>query len=171
MREKGRERGSGYARAGEAREGNTQGRGHGRYEDFRDKLFSIHVDNINPVLDQMGLWSIFKPFGRVRDVYLSPRNSSRGSLYAFVRFETLEEAKKVATMTNGMHVYGWPIVAKLATFGWKRRRNAAEGFRYRTATNDKETKKEEETLDPGMQGKKSYAEIVKQIKGYRIGSF
>ncbi|KAK3206327.1 hypothetical protein Dsin_020373 [Dipteronia sinensis] len=111
------------------RERNVEARGYGQSTDFREKLFSIQVDNINLVLDQMGLWSIFKPFGRVRDVYLSPKNTSRRSLYAFVRFETMEEATKVARLSNGMHVYGWPIASKLASFGWNRRR-IVEGFRH-----------------------------------------
>ncbi|KAK4848207.1 hypothetical protein QYF36_010337 [Acer negundo] len=46
------------------RNGGMEGRDRGRNDDFRAKLVSIHVDNINPVMDQMGLWSIFKPFGR-----------------------------------------------------------------------------------------------------------
>ena len=86
----------------------------GRRVDFRSKLISVHIDNLNPVVDQMGLWSIFKPFGRVRDVYLSAKNPARRSSYAFIRFETKEEATKVVRMTNGMHSYGWPIVAKVA---------------------------------------------------------
>lgn len=73
--------------------------------DFRDGLFSVFVDNLNSSVDQRCLWYIFKPFGRVRDVYLSPGNKDRRSNYAFIRFATMEEAERVVSLTNGMHVY------------------------------------------------------------------
>lgn len=40
----------------------------------------------------------------------------------FFRFASMEEATKVACMTNGMHVYSWPISCKLAKIGWKDRK-------------------------------------------------
>ena len=40
-------------------------------DDFRENLVSIFVDNLNPVVDQKGLWGIFKSFGLVRDLHLS----------------------------------------------------------------------------------------------------
>ncbi|KAK3227439.1 hypothetical protein Dsin_007301 [Dipteronia sinensis] len=74
-------------------------------KDFRDGLVSIVVDNINPVVDNTCMWSVFKPFGRVRDVFLSSNDNGRRSRFAFIRFETLEEATKVARLTDGMHIY------------------------------------------------------------------
>ena len=47
--------------------------GHSTRADFRDRLFSVFVDNINPTVDQEGMWGMLKPFGRIRDIYLSPR--------------------------------------------------------------------------------------------------
>jgi hypothetical protein len=32
-------------------------------------MFSIFVDNLNPVVDSARLWGMFKPFGKVRDVF------------------------------------------------------------------------------------------------------
>ena len=101
----------------------TEDRVSGR-KDFRHNLVSVFVNNINPVVDQAGLWGIFKPFGRIRDVYLSPKSNTRRSCYAFTRFGTLEEASKVASMVNGMHVYGWTITAKVAEYGWDKRRSS-----------------------------------------------
>ncbi|KAK1580845.1 hypothetical protein Q3G72_000606 [Acer saccharum] len=92
--------------------------------DFKDSLVSIFVDNLNPKVDQVGLWGIFKPFGWVRDVFLSGRTSSRGSRFAFVRFATTEEASRVARMTNDMQVYGWSVSVKIETFGCKNRRTS-----------------------------------------------
>ncbi|KAK2656146.1 hypothetical protein Ddye_009198 [Dipteronia dyeriana] len=62
-----------------------------------------------------------RPFGKVRDIFLSDAKSSRRSRFAFVRFGTEEEASKVARSTNGMHVYGWPITTKMASKDWKMR--------------------------------------------------
>ncbi|KAK2655484.1 hypothetical protein Ddye_008536 [Dipteronia dyeriana] len=61
--------------------------------------------------------------GKVRDIFLSKEKNSRGkgNKFAFVHFEAMEEALKVAKKTNGMHVYGWPIATKVVTFGWSRR--------------------------------------------------
>ena len=67
---------------------------------------------------------LFKPFGKVRDIYLSAANSSRKKGFAFVRFESLEEARRVADMTDGMHIYGWPISSGVAQYGWNSRRRA-----------------------------------------------
>ncbi|KAK3199059.1 hypothetical protein Dsin_022474 [Dipteronia sinensis] len=90
----------------------------------------MFIDNLNPVVDQQGLWSIFRVFGRVRDLYLSPITRSRRSCFAFVRFATREEAEKVVKQTNGMHVYGWPIVSKIASSDWNNRRQSQDG-KYR----------------------------------------
>ncbi|KAI9180138.1 hypothetical protein LWI28_001622 [Acer negundo] len=100
------------------RNGGMEGRDRGRNDDFRAKLVSIHVDNINPVMDQMGLWSIFKPFGRVRDVFLSSKNSQRSGLYAFVRFETKEEKEGCRWIKASIRII--EIGAQLGlNFNWK----------------------------------------------------
>ena len=47
----------------------------------------------------------FKPFGKVKDVFLSSKSVSRRSCYAFIRFATLEEACKMSMKVNGMREY------------------------------------------------------------------
>ncbi|KAK2647647.1 hypothetical protein Ddye_015136 [Dipteronia dyeriana] len=69
------------------------------------------------------MWGIFKHHGRVRDVFLSAKNKSRVSLFAFIRFASKEEASRVAKRVDGMHIYGWPIRANLASYGWNARRS------------------------------------------------
>ncbi|KAK3221599.1 hypothetical protein Dsin_008624 [Dipteronia sinensis] len=69
--------------------------------DFRENLFSIFVDNLNPKVDLVCLWEFFKSFGKVRDVFLSSKNSSRRCCFAFVRFESMEEAERVAKEASG----------------------------------------------------------------------
>ncbi|KAK1567989.1 hypothetical protein Q3G72_019065 [Acer saccharum] len=111
--------------------------------DFREGLFSIFLDNLNPVVDQARLWGIFKQFGLVRDVFLSSRNNSRRSAYAFIRFATLAEATKVARDTDGMHIYGWPIVSKLATSSWRNRRSRSiKGDRTEAGLDSKDLRHE-----------------------------
>ncbi|KAK2640223.1 hypothetical protein Ddye_028018 [Dipteronia dyeriana] len=51
-------------------------------------------------VDQAFLWSLFKVFGRVRDIYLSAATERRKIGYAFVRFGTIEKARRVADKTN-----------------------------------------------------------------------
>ena len=110
MREVFRERGSDSARVEKRR-------------DFRDNLHSIFVDNLNEKVDLLCLWGLFKTFGKVRDIHLSEANMGRKRGFASVRFATLEEARRVAEKTKGMHVYGWPIDVKVAQFGWNHRRH------------------------------------------------
>ncbi|KAK3230023.1 hypothetical protein Dsin_001904 [Dipteronia sinensis] len=100
-------------------------------KDFRENLVSIFIDNVNPKVDVACLWGIFKVFGRVRDVFLSTQKRSRLRFYDFIRFDSLEEASRVAKKVDGMHVYGWPIRAKIAEHGWKSRNNP--GFRRKDA--------------------------------------
>ncbi|KAK3169193.1 hypothetical protein Dsin_000183 [Dipteronia sinensis] len=150
MREKVRERGSDFL-------------GQNRF-DFRDNLVSIFVDNLHPKADLLCLWGCFKTFGKVRDIHLSAANINRKRCFAFVRFQTLEEASRVAEMTRGMHIYGWPITAKVAMYGWKRRKALAP--------NRTEWKKREGTLGEGYskvkdkewvqnRGSLSFVEVVK----------
>ena len=57
---------------------------------------------------------------------MSSKISSRKSSFAFIRFETIEEANKVAMLTNGMHIHGWPISLKVASYGWTNHRSHVE---------------------------------------------
>ncbi|KAK1567360.1 hypothetical protein Q3G72_011288 [Acer saccharum] len=72
----------------------------------------------------MTLWEGFKPFGKVRDVFIASKKSTRRCSFGFIRFESMEEAIKVVSMVNGMYVHGWPISAKVASIGWSSRRKA-----------------------------------------------
>ncbi|KAK3183275.1 hypothetical protein Dsin_030561 [Dipteronia sinensis] len=78
------------------------------------------------MVDSACLWGIFKPHGKLRDVFMSSKTNSRMSVYAFIRFESEEEASRVAKRVDGLHVYGWPIRAKLASYGWNKRRLRGE---------------------------------------------
>ncbi|KAK3217761.1 hypothetical protein Dsin_011731 [Dipteronia sinensis] len=93
-----------------------------RKKDFRENLFSVFIDYLNPKVDVGCLCGVFKVFRKVRDVYLSSKKSSRRSSFAFIRFETQEEAKRAAIKVNGMHIFGWPIVSKIASVGWNHKR-------------------------------------------------
>ncbi|KAK1587065.1 hypothetical protein Q3G72_009155 [Acer saccharum] len=71
---------------------------------------------------ELQVQGMFKPFELVRDVYLKVENESWMRGFAFVRFGSMKEAKKVASLTHGMHMYGWPITVKVAEFGWNKRK-------------------------------------------------
>ncbi|KAK2634544.1 hypothetical protein Ddye_029336 [Dipteronia dyeriana] len=90
-------------------------------------------------MDSVCLLGLFKTFGKVRNVFLSAENSSRRSRFAFIRFEIVNEAIKVAKTTNGMHVYSWPIVTKLAEFG-RDKRNFSESKTSHVVGIEKELK-------------------------------
>ncbi|KAK2662674.1 hypothetical protein Ddye_001248 [Dipteronia dyeriana] len=90
---------------------------------FRENLVSIYIDNLNPVEDLKGLWGIFRAFGIVRDIYISPKLKFRRSRYGFIRFATLDEASRVARLTNRMHVYGRPIMSKVTDLNYNERKN------------------------------------------------
>ncbi|KAK3170497.1 hypothetical protein Dsin_032528 [Dipteronia sinensis] len=95
--------------------------------DFRVNLFSIFIDNLNHTVDSATLWGVFKEFGRVRDVFVPTKFGFRKSGFAFSRFDSLEEAILIDKKANGMHVLGWHIVAKVANFGWSKRRSLSYG--------------------------------------------
>ncbi|KAK3231066.1 hypothetical protein Dsin_002947 [Dipteronia sinensis] len=97
--------------------------------DFRDGLISIFIDNLSPSVASMGLWRFSKSFGKVRDVYLPSKKSLRGSRFGFIRFESAEEATNVAKKVNGMVVDSHPVSAKVALYGWNRRRSAVLRFK------------------------------------------
>ncbi|KAK2651091.1 hypothetical protein Ddye_018580 [Dipteronia dyeriana] len=125
--------------------------------DFRDNLFSVFIDNLNPVVDQAYMWGIFKPHGRVRNIFLYAKNKSRGSVFAFIRFKLEEEASRMAKRVDGMHVYGWLIRAKLASYGWNMRRSGEENKVFKKA-------KESVVLDRSKGGQSWYGENHEQSK-------
>ncbi|KAK3205575.1 hypothetical protein Dsin_019621 [Dipteronia sinensis] len=90
-----------------------------RHRDFRSNLVFVFVDNLNPIVELKDLWGVFKSFGRIRDLFLSPKNRTRRSCFAFVRFGSKEEALRFVDLTNGMHVFSWPILTKVASLEWK----------------------------------------------------
>ena len=67
-----------------SRERNFSELSHVSKSDFIKRLFFIFVDNLHPKVDLIGLWGIFKPFGKVRDVYFSAKSESRKSNFAFI---------------------------------------------------------------------------------------
>ncbi|KAK3228262.1 hypothetical protein Dsin_008124 [Dipteronia sinensis] len=84
--------------------------------DFRDSMFSINVNNLNPVVDSACLWGVFKVFGRVRDVFLSSKNGGRMSFYAFIMFNTLEEANRKQRKVDRKSVLNKDVDQKSSSF-------------------------------------------------------
>ncbi|KAK1583655.1 hypothetical protein Q3G72_025894 [Acer saccharum] len=75
-------------------------------------------------------------------------------------------------MVNGMHVYGWPITAKLADFDWNKRRNLSSGgvetgWPYRKFKTEKLVRRDryESKHRPLVhQDNRSFVEVVKEDK-------
>ncbi|KAK2645345.1 hypothetical protein Ddye_020540 [Dipteronia dyeriana] len=91
-----------------------------RRKDYRENLFSVLIENLNPKVDAVCLWGVFKIFGKVSDVYLSPKKSSGRSSFSFIHFKMKEAAKRVVNKMNGMHIFGRLILSKIAPLGWKK---------------------------------------------------
>ncbi|KAK3219252.1 hypothetical protein Dsin_013222 [Dipteronia sinensis] len=103
----------------------------------------------------------------VRDVFLSLKNSTWRSAFTFIKFKYVAEATKVARLTDGMHIYGWPINSKLAKSGWNNRRAMPiKGGRNEAGVNEEvprnEYKRECSTGSKGVKNDKvrSYTEVV-----------
>ncbi|KAK3220266.1 hypothetical protein Dsin_014236 [Dipteronia sinensis] len=130
-------------------------------EKMKVKTLMDFVNSSDVVVDQRFLWNLFKVFGRVRDIHLSEATKYKKIGYAFVSFGTIEEARKVAEKTNGMHVYGWPIQVKVSQRGWKAiNRASASG-------NNRYTKQIDDDKKASMEGRFnerkewSYADVLK----------
>ncbi|KAK3222667.1 hypothetical protein Dsin_009692 [Dipteronia sinensis] len=113
--------------------------------------------------------TVFRVFGRVRDVFLSSRVSGRRSNFAFIRFHTMEEARKVAQSTHGMHIYGREIVSKVASHGWEMRRSVdrqrSRGSPIQKRTNERDSRPNGDYNFAS--GKKSYAGAVGGVRPYK----
>ncbi|KAI9185602.1 hypothetical protein LWI28_008684 [Acer negundo] len=75
----------------------------------------------------------------------------------------MEKAVKVARLTNGMHVYRWSIVSKVASFGWNRkrpvkRRRFQSGSSHQPATKSMEFEMKEGLVEKHTKKDQSYAE-------------
>ncbi|KAK3199347.1 hypothetical protein Dsin_022762 [Dipteronia sinensis] len=105
-------------------------------------------------------------FGKVRDIYLAAANGVRKRGFAFVRFATMEEARKVAEMTNEMHVYGWPISTKVVQYGWNKRRmyvsrvSRVENWNRRERMNREDKFRGLDGSIEGNMGHRSFVEAV-----------
>ncbi|KAK3185034.1 hypothetical protein Dsin_032320 [Dipteronia sinensis] len=148
--------------------GNGERRSLGGRKDFRENLFSVFIDNLNPIADVACLWSVFKVFGRVRDIFLSSKLRFRKSNYAFIRFDSKEEADRVAKTVPGMHVNGWPISSKLAEYGCNKRKSSEigkNGTKKKVSYYDSDRLRgggsDESSCKEGSHYQRSYVEIAK----------
>ncbi|KAK3228216.1 hypothetical protein Dsin_008078 [Dipteronia sinensis] len=135
-------------------------------KDFRDGLYSIFIDNLKPEVDSKVLWGFFKAFGRVRDVFLSGRSCHRRSRFAFVRFETWEKANKVANLANERNLRRWPIVSKMAAFGWKNRLSPALRLSLSRKV-DGEASNVDDKANGDQKGKPRKLTFVEMVNGYQ----
>ncbi|KAK3218922.1 hypothetical protein Dsin_012892 [Dipteronia sinensis] len=77
------------------------------------------------------------------------------SYYAFIRFATLEDAERVARLTNGMHVYGWPIISKIASSDWSNQNKVQVGTQRNKVAEVRPASRDRKVI-PGT----SYTEMI-----------
>ncbi|KAK2654263.1 hypothetical protein Ddye_014119 [Dipteronia dyeriana] len=99
MREKVRE--SLSEKAGEEENKVSRPKVRGSRKDVRDDLYSIFVDNLNPLMDLVGLWNLFKSFGK-----------------GYLSFVEVEERKSRCKVKGSQIDGGTEVPTKIAFMSW-----------------------------------------------------
>ncbi|KAK2654889.1 hypothetical protein Ddye_014745 [Dipteronia dyeriana] len=139
-----------------------------RESNLQSYLQRLKTCVLKNLFSQLGRNPLNFPYdGRVRDVFLSVKNNYRRGVFAFVRFETWEEANNVANMVNGRLIFGWPIASKIASYGWSNRRSwaARKGGLSRVTSESRKVNEKAEYNQGEQRRQQSFAEVV---NGYHI---
>ncbi|EOY12746.1 Uncharacterized protein TCM_031281 [Theobroma cacao] len=93
------------------------------HRDWRSSLHSVYISNLSRRITKQGLKEVFDAYGKVRDVFISNRQSqAKVTTFAFVRYKELREMDRACTHGNGRRLDGHYIVVKKAEYGWDQRR-------------------------------------------------
>lgn len=96
-------------------------------EDWRDHLFMAFVDNVSLQISWSKVRNVFKDYRRVVDLFIDRRRNDsvrKRSTFAFVRYCSEEELRRVMNMGNMRLVDSHKIRVKRVAFGWKARKRA-----------------------------------------------
>ncbi|XVE92093.1 hypothetical protein REPUB_Repub01dG0067700 [Reevesia pubescens] len=77
---------------------------------------TVFVYNIPPNVHWRWLGRVFQRFGNVFDVFIPRKRDCRGNVIGFVRFASLDEAKKAQWNLNGVWFFYHKIGVNLARF-------------------------------------------------------
>ena len=79
---------------------------------------SVYVNNLPTILDKYGLKGIFKRAGKVVDTYIPTRKRGEArSRYGFVRYRSINEARKSIQVFNNREIRGCQLKVSMARSG------------------------------------------------------
>ncbi|KAE8691642.1 Small nuclear ribonucleoprotein family protein [Hibiscus syriacus] len=78
--------------------------------------YTLFVDNLPEKIHWKRLGSLFRSHGRVLDAFIPNKRNSKGVLFGFIRFASIEEAKRATSKMNGSYIEGSKIGVSFAKF-------------------------------------------------------
>ncbi|XVF50690.1 hypothetical protein PTKIN_Ptkin04bG0122600 [Pterospermum kingtungense] len=79
--------------------------------DWRANLFTVFFNNLSRRVSRNALWEAFEAYGRVVDIFILD-HSKRPFCFAFVRYRSVEECRRVVRDGNGRRIDGMLILVK-----------------------------------------------------------
>ncbi|KAE8732205.1 hypothetical protein F3Y22_tig00002237pilonHSYRG00815 [Hibiscus syriacus] len=83
---------------------------------FRNGCYTIFIENLPQKIHWKRLESIFGTHGQGIDAFIPKKRNSNGVHFGFIRYATIEEARKAISMMNGNHIYGSKIRVSLVKY-------------------------------------------------------
>ncbi|KAE8711102.1 hypothetical protein F3Y22_tig00110303pilonHSYRG00212 [Hibiscus syriacus] len=83
---------------------------------YRSGCFTLFIENLPEKIHWKRLGSLFCNHGHVINVFIPNKRNSIGVFFGFIRFATIEEARKAISKMNGSHIYGSKINISLAKY-------------------------------------------------------
>ncbi|KAE8702505.1 hypothetical protein F3Y22_tig00110482pilonHSYRG00200 [Hibiscus syriacus] len=82
----------------------------------RSGYISLFIENLPEKIHWKRLESLFSTYGHVIDAFIPNKKNSKGGRFGFIRFATIEEARKAISSMNGVHIYDSRIRVSLAKY-------------------------------------------------------
>ncbi|XP_039071384.1 uncharacterized protein LOC120218532 [Hibiscus syriacus] len=83
---------------------------------YRSGSFTLFIENLPEKIHWKRLESLFCTHDHVIDAFIPNKRNSKGVRFGFIRFATIEEARKAISKMNGSHIYGSKIRVSLAKY-------------------------------------------------------
>ncbi|XP_039015859.1 31 kDa ribonucleoprotein, chloroplastic-like [Hibiscus syriacus] len=83
---------------------------------YRSGCFTLFIENLPENIYWKRFGSLFCTHGRVIDAFIPNKRNSKGLRFGFIRFATIEEARKEISEMNGSNIDGRKIRVSLAKF-------------------------------------------------------
>ncbi|KAE8698873.1 hypothetical protein F3Y22_tig00110597pilonHSYRG00992 [Hibiscus syriacus] len=82
----------------------------------RSGCISLFIENLPEKIHWKRLESLFSTYGHVINAFIPNKRNSKGGRFGFIRFATIEEARKAISSMNGVHIYDSRIRVSLAKY-------------------------------------------------------